>query len=130
MRVAVLTLAALALTGLGPWAARAGEATKPQQVSGLRGVVMRGPIRPVCLDYQPCDAPAAGIVLQFRRGDQVVARAKTGDAGVYRVELKPGVYTVRTGNVQPIGRRLTPVEVSVPRGRVARIDFHLDTGIQ
>ena len=37
----------------------------------LRGIVMRGPIRPVCDD--PCEEPAAGIVVRFSQGGRVVA---------------------------------------------------------
>ena len=129
MRVATLTLV-LALLGLALGSAGASAATKPPYASGLRGVVMRGPTKPVCLENESCDAPAANIDLQFRRGGVLVARVKTGVDGGYRVRLRPGVYTVRAGDVQPIARRFTPAEVRVPRGRVARVDFHIDTGIQ
>lgn len=123
-------LAALALAVLAAGSAGVGAATKPTYASGLRGVVLRGPTKPVCFDDESCDAPAAGVVLRFRRDGRLVARATTGAAGAYRVGLEPGVYTVRTGTVQPIGRRLTPAEVRVPRARIARVDFHIDTGIQ
>ena len=129
MRVATLTLV-LALVGLVLGSAGASVATKPPYASGLRGVVMRGPTKPVCLVNESCDAPAANVDLQFRRGGVLVARVKTGVDGGYRVRLRPGVYTVRAGDVQPIGRRLAPAEVRVPHGRVAHVDFHIDTGIQ
>jgi hypothetical protein len=129
MRVATLTLV-LAIVGLAAGSAGAAAATKPPYASGLRGVVMRGPTRPVCLENESCDAPAANVDLQFRRDGVLVARARTGADGGYRVRLRPGVYAVRVGGVQPIARRLTPAEVRVPRGHLARVDFHIDTGIQ
>lgn len=91
---------------------------------------MRGPITPVCIEEQPCDAPAAGIVLRFSRAGTVVARVTTGPAGGYRVRLRPGTYTATTSVERTIGSGLTPKTVRVPRGRFARVDFHLDTGIQ
>jgi hypothetical protein len=97
--------------------------------SGLRGVVMRGPTTPVCREAEPCEEPAAGVVLRFVRGNVVVARVKTGSAGGYRVKLRPGRYAVTTPRRGP-GTGLTPRVVRVPSGRIARVDFFLDTGLQ
>jgi hypothetical protein len=98
------------------------------QVSGLRGLVMLGPTGPVCRD-DACEEPAAGIVLQFRRDGKVVAEVKTTMAGRYSVRLRAGSYAVKTPR-RRVGTGLTPRVVRVPRGRIARVDFHLDTGIQ
>lgn len=123
MRVAALSLVALVFgSGL------AGAATPVGVKSGLRGVVMRGPIRPVCDD--PCDAPASDVVLRFSRAGVVVARATTGSAGGYRVKLRAGRYLVTTSSAPRVGTGVTPSVVRVPKGRVARVDFHIDTGIQ
>jgi hypothetical protein len=125
MRVVAVTVAALAVgTTVG------GAATPPRITSGLRGVVMRGPTSPVCFETEPCEEPAAGVVLQFRRSGTLVARARAGPAGGYSVRLRPGLYAVRTGQVAHIGTGLTPDVVRVPRGRLARVVFHIDTGIQ
>jgi hypothetical protein len=122
MRVVAITLAALVFGS-----ALAGAATPPRLTSGLRGVVMRGPTKPICDDA--CEEPAAGVVLRFKKGDRLVARVTTGSAGGYRAKLRPGRYAVTTPNRRP-GAGLTPRFVRVPTGRVARVDFHLDTGIQ
>ena len=90
---------------------------------------MRGPTKPVCEDTQPCEEPAAGVVLRFKQDDRVVARVTTGRAGGYRVKLRPGRYAVTTPN-RRVGTGLTPRFVRAPTGRVARVDFHLDTGLQ
>lgn len=97
--------------------------------SGLRGVVMRGPTKPVCTETEPCEAPAAGVVLRFSRSGAVVARVRTNPAGAYRVLLRPGRYAVTTTRSR-VGAGLTPRVVRVSAGRIARVDFHLDTGIQ
>jgi hypothetical protein len=124
MRVVAVTLAALAFGS-----ALAGAATPPSLTSGLRGVVMRGPTRPVCEVTQPCEEPAAGVVLRFSKGERLVARVITGRAGGYRVKLRPGRYAVTTPRRGP-GTGLTPRFVRVPINRMARVDFHLDTGLQ
>jgi hypothetical protein len=122
MRVVAAMLAALTV-------ASASAATASTPASGLRGVVMRGPTSPVCRQDEPCEEPAAGVVLRFSRAGTVVARVKTGPKGGYAIRLGRGTYRVTTAHAR-LGGGLSPRLVSVPRGRVARVDFFLDTGIQ
>jgi hypothetical protein len=120
---------AISVVALVLGAGLAGAANPTAVTSGLRGVVTRGPIKPVCDESNSCEEPAAGLVLRFSRGGVVVAQVKTGSRGGYRVTLRPGRYSVTTPNRRP-GMGLQPEVVRVPRGRVARVDFRLDTGIQ
>jgi hypothetical protein len=120
VRTLALVLTTLAL------AAPASPATTP---SGLRGIVMRGPITPVCRDGVPCDEPAANVVLVFSRSGRVVARTTTSRNGNYRLTLRPGRYGVKT-TTRTLGSGLSPRVVLVPRHRFARVDFELDTGIR
>jgi hypothetical protein len=120
MHAGAVTLAALALAP-----SLAGAA--PELRSGLRGVVMRGPTKPVCLEN--CEEPAVGVVLRFSRAGQVVARVETGAGGAYVIHLRPGVYGVSMPRAR-VGSTLAPRAARVPVGRVARLNFHIDTGIQ
>lgn len=120
--VRILGLALVLLTVALPAAAT----TSP---SGLRGTVLLGPTQPVCREGVPCEAPAANVVLRFSQAGRVVGRATTGPRGGYRVLLAPGRYAVSTGR-RTIGAGLMPRVAAVPRGRIARVDFHLDTGIR
>jgi hypothetical protein len=124
MRIGASTLAALAIAS-----AVVSSAATYSHVSGLRGIVMRGPTKPVCTETEPCEAPAAGVLLRFARSGRIVARVQTNGAGAYRVLLRPGRYAVTTRQRGP-GSGLTPNVVRVPAGRIARVDLHLDTGIQ
>ncbi len=90
---------------------------------------MRGPITPVCMVGVPCSEPAANVVLVFSRGGRVVARTTTRRDGGYRLMLQPGRYSVRT-RIRTLGSGLSPRIVVVPRNRVGRVDFDLDTGIR
>jgi hypothetical protein len=123
VRVALIGLVALVTTFTSAGAALA------THVSGLRGVVMRGPTDPVCRTDDPCEAPAPGILLDFRRDGKVVAEVKTTRSGTYSVRLKAGSYVVVVPRHR-VGTGLSPRVVRVPRGRIAQVDFHLDTGIQ
>jgi hypothetical protein len=94
--------------------------------SGLRGVVTRGPITPVCSAERPCSAPAQRIELTFvRRGHTWTT--KTDDHGRYRIVLRPGVYSVTVATQRP---GLPAFKATVPRGRVGVRNFTIDTGIR
>jgi len=118
------TLAALAVILV---ASSAGAATSS---SGLRGLVTRGPIAPVCVAGQPCSAPAKDVTLVFSRNGRVVRRARTNERGRYRVVLAPGLYVVRLTPKPAVGRGLEPVRARVLRARFRRVDFSIDTGIR
>ena len=97
--------------------------------SGLRGKVTLYPARPVCAEDDPCTKPAPGALLVFKRDGRVAARVTTRQDATYRVLLAPGRYAV----VAPRYRRgsgVTPATVRVFRGRIARVDLQIDTGIQ
>jgi hypothetical protein len=99
-------------------------------VGGLHGVVLRGPVAPVCRVGEPCDAPAAGATLVFRQGGAVAARVHAGAGGRYAVRLPPGLYAVAVTPAPRIGSGLRPAAARVRGGVDARLDFHLDTGIR
>ena len=105
----------------------AGAATSS---SGLRGLVTRSPIAPVCTAGQPCSEPAKDVMLVFSRNGRVVRRARTNDQGRYRVALAPGLYAVRLTPKPSIGRGLEPVRARVVRDRFRRVDFSINTGIR
>src|SRR2546423_11589002 len=98
--------------------------------SGLRGLVTRGPIAPVCAAGDPCSEPAKNVTLVFSRNGRVVRRARTNDQARYRVALAPGPYAVRLTPKPSIGRGLEPVRARVLPARFRRVDFSIDTGIR
>jgi hypothetical protein len=105
----------------------AGAATSS---SGLRGIVTRGPIAPVCVAEQPCDGPARNVTLLFSRDGRVTRRTTTDEQGRYRVALAPGVYRVRLAMRQTVGREVEPSWARVAPNRFRRVDFSFDTGIR
>src|SRR5437899_8471356 len=89
-------------------------------VSGLHGVVTRGPTTPVCRVGKPCSEPAVGAVLVFAHNGTVAARVRAGTGGRYAVSLQPGLYAVRVSPLQRIGD-LQPSRVRVRSGSSGRV---------
>jgi hypothetical protein len=118
-------LISVALLALAAVPAAAGTAAK----SGLRGTVTLFPASPVCIEGDPCSKPAAHALLHFRRDGRVAARVETRADGTYRVILAPGLYRVVAPRYVR-GTGVSPKTVLVPRGRIARIDLEIDSGIQ
>jgi hypothetical protein len=94
--------------------------------SGLRGVVTRGPTKPVCVAELPCSAPAKHASITFTRGSS--SRTVTTDAnGHYRIALAPGSWKIVIAGAR-FGYR--PRTAVVPAGIVAVRNIAIDTGIR
>jgi len=119
--VVVSTLAALAF-------AAGAQATAPRGT--LTGLVMRGPIAPVCAAEQPCAEPAAKVTLLFVRNGAIAGRTITNVYGRYRLRLPAGIYAVRRAISGPNDRMLAPNRARVYGGRSHQLDFSIDTGIR
>jgi hypothetical protein len=102
-------------------------ATAGTTSTGLRGLVTRGPITPVCRVDTPCTAPAKHTTIVFIRNG-VSKSAVTGDTGRYSILLAAGTYAVRI----PAGARFgfKPRTVYVTAGRMSTRNFSIDTGIR
>lgn len=100
-------------------------------VSGLQGLVTKGPTTPVCRVGRPCTAPAQ-VTLLFRRSlpGARTYRTRSGVDGRYRILLPPGYYAVTTVEKIGIGRNIRPGRVHVRAAHVDRLDFAIDTGIR
>jgi len=99
-------------------------------LTGLHGVVTRGPTMPACKVGTPCSEPAAGAVLLFDRAGRAAVRVRTDARGRYAVRLAPGAYVVRVAPRPRIGFGIRPAEVRVLPGVWRRVDFAIDTGIR
>jgi hypothetical protein len=95
-------------------------------VTGLRGLVTKGPVTPVCRAETACTAPAKGVLITFVRSG-ITRSARTGADGRYRVVLAAGTYGVRIPSARFGARPRRAVAVS---GRMTVLDFSIDTGIR
>jgi hypothetical protein len=94
--------------------------------TGLRGLVTRGPVTPVCQEGVPCSAPSKHTTLTFTRNG-VVRSAVTGDDGRYSILLHAGSWVVRIPSAK-FG--FQPKTVTVVAGRMTARNFSIDTGIR
>lgn len=98
--------------------------------TGLSGVVMRGPITPVCIDSEPCDAPFAATFVVSRNGRDVTS-FRTANDGRFEVLLAPGAYRVTPSADAPIISPTTQVQdVAVGPSGLTTDTLYFDTGIR
>ncbi len=104
--------------------------------TGLYGTVKKGPVRPVCQQGVPCDAPAQ-VTLVFTRtspdGTFQSAqkwRVRSTEQGKYKIALDPGFYTVRSTLRIGMTKLPRPHAVHVRAGHWDRINLFFDTGIR
>ena len=99
--------------------------------TGIRGVVLRGPTKPVCEEGMACTAPAVGVGLVFSRGGKDVGRVLTNRLGRFSLPLAPGFYAVRTTRPEGFaGKSLLPRKIRIPAGHWVSVRFNIDTGIR
>lgn len=105
--------------------------TTPSPVTGLTGVVLRGPVTPVCRVDVPCDAPfSASFIVQ--RSGRTVAQFQSDAAGQFTVFLPPGAYTVTPNADAPIilpSSQTKQVNVE-DTGTLTTVRLMFDTGIR
>ena len=95
-------------------------------LSGLYGVVTRGPTTPVCIAGEPCTAPYGHATLVFSR-PSVTHQVTTDGTGKYRISLAPGRWSLRVKDAH-FGAK--PTAVWVPTGRYGKLNVFVDTGIR
>jgi hypothetical protein len=98
--------------------------------SGIRGIVLTGPLCPVVVEGSPCpDQPWEGIV-RVSGTDGQVAEVATDAKGRFAVTVRPGTYDVgpvMEGAVPGFSRS---ERVTVTDGDVIVITLTVDTGIR
>ena len=99
--------------------------------AGLYGVVRRGPFIPVCAIEAPCSRPVAGVKLTFSAEGKVLARTRSASDGSYRIELAPGIYSVRAESpISTVGLRPRPSRVRVTDQGFKHVDLRFAWGIR
>jgi hypothetical protein len=109
----------------------ASAGSTPSTMTGLTGVVMRGPVTPVCRVDVPCDAPFSAMFTVEQTGRRV-AQFQSDASGQFTVYLKPGPYMVVPSADAPIiGASLQSKSVTVAdNGMLTVVRLMFDTGIR
>ena len=99
--------------------------------TGLTGVVVRGPIQPVCQVDVPCEDAPFSATFAVYRGTGRVAQFRSDSLGAFRVGLAPGAYRIVPGPDAPI---LDPAgqakDVEVGATGFTSVQLTFDTGIR
>ena len=122
IRSALITAVSLAAACSNP------ESSSP--TTGLTGLVVRGPITPVCRLDIPCDAPfSAGFTVERNRSQ--VAQFRSDAAGQFTVWLSPGTYRIIPDSdaalLAPAAQAKT---VEVGNVGLTNVRLEFDTGIR
>jgi len=102
----------------------------PTVDTGLTGVVVRGPITPVCAINTPCEAPFSAAFDVYADGRRI-AGFRSDAEGHFTVMLPAGIYRVIPGADAPIIQppaQVKSVEV-LPVG-LTEVRLEFDTGIR
>jgi hypothetical protein len=104
--------------------------TQPPPNSGIEGQVTIGPVSPVSQPGVVNSRPFVADLLFRRAADgEIVAEAKSGDDGAFRIALEPGEYVVEPTQGNPLPTAPSQ-EVTVVAGRFTRIHVDYDSGIR
>jgi len=122
------SLAAFLVCGILLAACRATAATGD---SGIEGHVWVGPMCPVVQEGVDCpDLPLeADLEVQDSLG-RVVARARSGADGTYRIPLAPGAYMLVPQSPSLGLPFASPVPLTIQNGLWNEVDVYYDSGIR
>ena len=107
------------------------SSTAPSPSTGLTGVVVRGPVTPVCRVDVPCDAPFSATFNVERNGRRVT-QFQSDTVGQFTVFLAPGSYTVVPNADAPVisPSLQTKSVMVVDNGTLTVVRLMFDTGIR
>ena len=104
--------------------------SSPTLTTGLTGIVLRGPVTPVCRIEVPCDAPFSADFSVEQNG-KVVSGFRSDQDGRFTVMLEPGQYrVVPAANAPVIFPASQSKTVNVLAGGLTEIRLTFDTGIR
>jgi hypothetical protein len=112
-------------------AAIAGVCNNPVALTtGLTGIVIRGPVTPVCQVGVPCDAPFAAS-FEVRQNGRRVATFSSDAQGHFTVRLRAGSYVVVPTAEAPLMNPSSQTKtVEVGAEGLTSVQLVFDTGIR
>jgi hypothetical protein len=98
--------------------------------TGLVGVVVRGPVQPVCQPQVSCDAPF-GASFTVQQGSRVITTFRSDAQGHFQVHLPAGTYLIVPGPDAPIISPSSQAkQVVVGSEGLTQVQLEFDTGIR
>lgn len=107
------------------------ENNKEEIITGLEGIVYRGPINPVEMEGQVNDAPFSALFRVYNLKNKLITSFSSNVAGEFKVMLAPGNYKIIPDNSAPIMSAESQVkEITVNPIGITNMDLYFDTGIR
>jgi hypothetical protein len=97
--------------------------------SVVAGTVSAGPVSPLARPGVPAAAVVPGTTVQALNGSQVIATARTDQAGRYAFRLQPGTYLIRARSSKYLSKEKTET-VTLSQGQHLTVNLVFDTGIR
>jgi hypothetical protein len=129
--VSLLFAVLLLVVGCGPEQLAGGTPTPTALNSGIRGVVLLGPVCATqSAESSPCLTPyAANLVITDSDGN-VVTSVSSGSDGRFQVLLPPGDYVIQPDNGPDGNPSSIPQPVTVAPGEFEDVEVDYDTGLR
>lgn len=130
--VGLLLTLGLVVSACGPEQQAGTETPSPSVLdSGIRGIVLLGPVCPVeSAEPSPCLTPyVANLVITDSDGN-VITRVSSGSDGRFEVLLPPGDYVIQPDNGPDGNPSSIPQPVTVGPDEFEDVEVDYDTGLR
>jgi hypothetical protein len=97
--------------------------------SVVTGTVSAGPVSPLARPGVPSAAVVRDTTVKALSGSQVIATARTDQAGRYEFQLQPGTYLIRVRSDKFLSKEKSET-VTLSQGEHLTVNLVFDTGIR
>jgi hypothetical protein len=127
----LLIVIGILIVACGPEQLAGGTPTPTTLDSGIRGIVLLGPVCPTdSAEASPCLTPyAANLVITDSDGN-VVTSVQSGSDGHFQVLLPPGDYVIQPDNGPDGNPSSIPQPVTVAPDEFEDVEVDYDTGLR
>jgi hypothetical protein len=106
-----------------------------QQVTGIRGTMLMGPVCPGPQKYIPdpkcADRPYhGGLAVISAASEDEVATVTPNQEGKFRIAVPPGKYLIEWIDAQPSGRKFQSSVIEVTANHMTDVHLRFDTGMR
>ncbi len=103
-----------------------------EQTSGIKGKVLRGPVKPgPQTENEPDELPFRALFHVRDMEGNEVGRFESNDDGEFEIVLAPGDYLIVPDETAPLmAPTIQAHRVEVPEGEVVEVTLRFDTGIR
>lgn len=79
---------------------------------------------------EPDSKPLAKMAFEVKQAGRVIRSFQTDDRGQFRVELKPGHYTIARKDWKGAIGSYGPFEVEITQGKMKKVEWKCDSGLR